>query len=109
MNQQCDWKEVWENRAAPEVSDFEFDRGTTPRDREVERLSEEELLEFIDARPSDILLDAGCGTGVNILLLHSRVQQIIAMDYAGAAVVRCQKRLAAHSITNAEVSQGDIS
>lgn len=109
MSDQRDWKEFWEARAAPHVSDFEFDRGTLPRDREMERLSEMELLDFIDARPNDVLLDAGCGTGVNILLLHSRVQRIIAMDYAGAAVVRCQKRLAAHSITNAEVSQGDIS
>ena len=109
MSDQRNWKEFWEAKAAPFVSDFEFDRGTSPRDREMERLSEMELLDFIDARPSDILLDAGCGTGVNILLLHSRVHRIIAMDYAGAAVDRCRKRLAAHGITNAEVSQGDIS
>jgi ubiquinone/menaquinone biosynthesis C-methylase UbiE len=67
--------------------------GTDPRDGELERLSEAELLDFIDARPSDILLDTGCGTGVNILLLHSRVHRIIAMDYASAAVARCKKRL----------------
>jgi ubiquinone/menaquinone biosynthesis C-methylase UbiE len=109
MSNQGNWREFWEAKAAPDVSDFEFDRGTSQRDREMESLSDAELLDFIDAGPSDTLLDAGCGTGVNILLLHSRVRQIIAMDYAAAAVTRCQRRLAAHRITNAEVSQGDIS
>jgi ubiquinone/menaquinone biosynthesis C-methylase UbiE len=109
MSDQRNWKEFWEAKAAPDVSDFEFDRGTSPRDRELERLSDDELLDFVDPRVSDVLFDAGCGTGVNILLLHSRVRRIIAMDYAGAAVARCQRRLASHGITNAEVSQGDIS
>jgi SAM-dependent methyltransferase len=108
MSNHRNWREFWEAKAAPDVCDFEFDRGTAPRDREMERLSEMELLDFIDARETDTLLDAGCGTGVNILLLHARVRRIIAMDFAGAAVTRCQRRLAEHGITNAEVSQGDI-
>jgi len=109
MSAQRSWKEFWEAKAATHVSDFEFDRGTSPRDPEMELLSQVELLDFIDARPTDTLLDAGCGTGANILLLHSRVDRIIAMDYASAAVERCRKRLAAHGIVNAEVLQGEIS
>jgi ubiquinone/menaquinone biosynthesis C-methylase UbiE len=108
MDEQRDWRQFWERKSAPNLSDFEFDRGTLPRDPELEQLVALELLDFIDPHASDVVLDAGCGTGVNIILLHSRVRRVLGLDYAAAAVTRCQKRLAAQRITNAEVSQGDI-
>jgi ubiquinone/menaquinone biosynthesis C-methylase UbiE len=108
MKPATDWKQVWEARGAAPLSDYEFDRGTASRDDEMERLAHTELMYFIDAQRSDVLFDAGCGTGVNIILLHDRVQRIIAMDYSESAVARCRTRIAAQNIANVEVRQGDV-
>jgi ubiquinone/menaquinone biosynthesis C-methylase UbiE len=102
------WKQYWNEKNSSPASDYEVDRGTQPRDAEIERLSNEELLAFIAAEPSELVFDAGCGTGANILLLHPFARRIIAMDYSEAAVTRCQKRLALNGINNVEVFQGDI-
>jgi ubiquinone/menaquinone biosynthesis C-methylase UbiE len=105
---QTNWKEFWETQARPGVSDFEFDRGTSPRDGNIDQLANEELLAFIDCEPADVVFDAGCGTGVNILLLHSKVQRIIAMDYTEGAVARCRNRVIAHGINNVDLLRGDV-
>jgi ubiquinone/menaquinone biosynthesis C-methylase UbiE len=105
---QTNWKEFWEAKARPELSDFEFDRGASPRDGSIDQLANEELLAFIDCKPTDVLFDTGCGTGVNALLLHSKVRRIIAMDYAEASVTRCRNRLVSHGIKNVDLLQGDV-
>jgi len=102
------WKQYWDERNVSTASDYEVDRGTQQRDREIERLSNNELLAFIGAESSDLVFDAGCGTGGNIMLLQPSVRRIIAMDYSEAAVERCQKRLDHNRITNVEVFQGDV-
>ena len=90
------------------MSDYEFDRGASPRAGEIENLSTQELLEFIEPRSTDVLFDAGCGTGVNVLLLHSKVQRIVAMDYSESAIARCQRHIAARKITNVDLMHGDV-
>jgi ubiquinone/menaquinone biosynthesis C-methylase UbiE len=102
------WKQYWNDKNRSSASDYEVDRGTRPRDTEIESLSNKELLSFIDAKPSELVFDAGCVTGANILLLHPFVRRIIAMDYSDAAVARCQNRLALDGIDNVEVFQGDV-
>src|SRR5579863_4378759 len=97
------WRLVWEDKSKGDVSDFELDRGTSPRDREIENLSEQELINFIEPGPSEILLDTGCGTGVNILRLHSQVRNIVGIDFAWGLLERCQKRIEAHRIKNAHL------
>ena len=108
MTTRSSWKQYWDETNSSTVSDYEVDRGTRQRDTEMERLSNRELLAFIAAEPSDLVFDAGCGTGANILLLHRSVRRIIAMDYSAAAVTRCQKRLLHNKVENVEVFQGDI-
>jgi len=103
-----DWKEYWNARSAAAGSDFEFDRGVAPRRKEIEDLAEKELVSFIDPQPTDVVLDAGCGTGVNMLLLHSKVKRIIAMDYSQGAVERCRRRIQGNQIENAEAREGSI-
>jgi ubiquinone/menaquinone biosynthesis C-methylase UbiE len=102
------WKQYWDEKNVSSASDYEVDRGTQQRDKEIERLSNNELLAFIGANSSDLVFDAGCGTGANILLLQPFVRRIIAMDYSEAAVARCQKRVTLSGIGNVEVFQGDI-
>src|SRR5208337_2707459 len=103
MRDSDSWRRVWEGKSRENVPDFELDRGISPRDREIENLSDQELVNFIESRESEALLDAGCGTGVNILRLHSRVRAIIGIDYAWGSLERCQKRIHAHKIKNANL------
>src|SRR5262245_26053273 len=105
---QTNWKEFWEVQARRSVSDYEFDRVTRTRGGNIDQLANEELLTFIDCEPAEVVFDAGCGTGVNILLLHSKVQRIIAMDYTEGAVTRCRNRVIAHGITNVDLLQGNV-
>jgi ubiquinone/menaquinone biosynthesis C-methylase UbiE len=102
------WRKFWEAKSVAAVSDFQFDRGTNPRAAYIERLATQELLQFIDPQPGDVVFDAGCGTGANLLLLHSAVERVIGMDYAEAAITRCRYRLSSSGIQNIELLQGSI-
>ena len=108
MNDSVEWKEVWAVRAREETPDFDLDRGFSLREEGIERLSERELIEFIDPRQLEVVLDAGCGTGVNISRLFTRVKKIIGIDYAAGSIERCQKRVEAQNIKNAELHVGSI-
>jgi ubiquinone/menaquinone biosynthesis C-methylase UbiE len=103
MSNSFKWRQVWEDNSKANVPDFELDRGISPRDREIETLSEQEHINFIEPGEFDAVLDAGCGTGVNILRLHSRVRSIMGIDYASGSLERCRKRIQAHKIQNAQV------
>jgi len=85
-----------------------LDRGTRPRTSEIETLSVQEQLHFIDPQSRDVVFDAGCGTGVNELLLHSAVQRIIGMDYSESGLARCKRRISADHITNVDLIRGDV-
>ena len=108
MSDSVEWKEVWAVRAREVTPDFDLDRGFSLREEGIERLSERELIEFIDPRQSEVVLDAGCGTGVNISRLFTRVKKIIGIDYAAGSIERCQKRVEVQNIRNAELHAGSI-
>jgi ubiquinone/menaquinone biosynthesis C-methylase UbiE len=97
------WRKVWEENSKADVSDFELDRGISPRAQEIEVLSTAEHIAFVNPKPGETVLDAGCGTGVNILRLSSRVTNIVGIDFAAGSVERCQKRLQEQKIPNAQV------
>lgn len=107
MTARTDWKEVWERKSAEGISDFELDRGHPP-DQESEDISERELINFVEPREFETILDAGCGTGVNIARFHSRVKEIIGIDYSRGSVERCQRRILAANVHNARVSTGSV-
>lgn len=108
MKPSNDWKKYWDDKSEKATSDFNFDRGGSPRERELEDLSELELINFIDPQPGEVIFDAGCGTGAIMFLLHARVKRITGMDYSEGGVERCRKRIAEHRIENMEVSQGSV-
>lgn len=107
MNDPIKWRDFWEEKAAKSTSDYEFDRGTSPREQEIEDLSNRELLAFVDPQPADTILDVGCGTGINVLLLHGSVKRVIGMDSATGALDRCQRRIETYKIENVELIHGD--
>jgi ubiquinone/menaquinone biosynthesis C-methylase UbiE len=106
MNDPVKWRDFWEKNAAKSWSDYEYDHGKL-REQEIEDLSKRELLAFINPRSEDIILDVGCGTGSNELLLHSSVKRVIGMDCATGALDRCQRRIETHRIENVEFIRGD--
>ena len=106
MNNPVNWRDFWEENAAKNWSDYEYDHGKV-QEQEIEDLSKRELLTFIDPRPADIILDVGCGTGSNELLMHSRVKRVIGIDCIAGALERCQKRIEAEKIENVELIHGD--
>jgi len=103
MSDSIKWRQFWEDNSKENVPDFKLDRGMSPRDQEIENLSERELIDFIEPGQQETLLDAGCGTGSNILSLHSRVRNIIGIDFAPGSLERCQNKIQAHQIQNVRV------
>ncbi len=108
MNSSTKWRMAWEQDSRKDVPDFVLDRGISPRDQEIEILSEQEHVNFIEPRDCDVLLDAGCGTGVNILRLHSRVRKIMGIDFSSGSLERCQRKLQEERVNNAHVSVASI-
>jgi uncharacterized protein YbaR (Trm112 family) len=57
---------------------------------------------------TDLLLEAGCGTGRMTALLSSKVRGMVAVDFSFESLVANQKKLAAAGITNVHLAQADI-
>lgn len=108
MSDTGDWKRFWEEKSASGVSNYEFDRLTAVRDVENDRRAAKEFLELVDPRPTDVVFDAGCGTGANIALLYRRVARIVGMDYIRTALVRAQERFSREGITDVELFEGNV-
>lgn len=108
MNADNQWRTFWKQKTEQSGSDYEYDHGRSPRQKVIEDLSNQELLSFIKPSPSEVIFDAGCGTGANILLLHSNVRHVSAMDYNQGAVERCRTKMHENGILNVEVMQGSI-
>jgi len=108
MNRSNDWRQFWDQKARMSVSDFEVDRLRHTQDEKIEQLSEQELIKFIAPAESEIVLDAGCGTGMNILRIHSRVKRIVGIDFSSELLQRCRRRIQEHGIANAEVQEANV-
>lgn len=102
------WRRFWEAKAGANLSDFELDRGASTRTRDTERLSEQELISFTGPNQADVLLDAGCGTGVNIIRFHSRVKRIVGLDYASGSLARCRKNMQTGEINNVAICLASV-
>jgi ubiquinone/menaquinone biosynthesis C-methylase UbiE len=108
MNRPTNWRQFWEDKARVAVSDFEVDRLNRPQNEEIEKLAEQELINFIAPSESETLLDAGCGTGVNILRLHAHVKRIFGIDYSSGSLERCQRKIQNGGIKNASIQEASV-
>jgi ubiquinone/menaquinone biosynthesis C-methylase UbiE len=94
---------VWEHDSRNKVAVFVLDRGVSPRRSNIEALSDQEHIAFVKPERSEVLLDAGCGTGVNILRFYPLVKRVIGMDFASGSVERCLGRIGSAGILNSQV------
>jgi SAM-dependent methyltransferase len=61
--------------------------------------------------PGDVVLDLGCGAGIDLLLAASKVGpagRVIGVDMAGAMIRRARSNIAAAGLDNVEVHPGTI-
>lgn len=57
--------------------------------------------------PTADVLDVACGAGATTLLLAPRVARVHALDFSAGMLARLRRSLAAQSLTNVEVREGD--
>lgn len=102
------WKDWFDNRAKSTTSDFVLNRGTTIRLDELERNAERQFLEAIDPKATEIVLDAGCGSGRNISLLSGRVKEIVGLDFSAEMLSRVNIRIRDEKLTNVSLALGSV-
>lgn len=103
------WETWWDERAKRSRSDLEVDRGVSAQPLEVERRSEQQFLAALRPAPGDRVLDAGCGTGVNICKISPLVKEVVAIDLSKEMLGRAQKRIDAAKLRNVTLLKGGIS
>lgn len=68
-------------------------------------------VDFLDLRPGDTVVDAGCGTGLNFPLIQDRIGptgRIVGVDLSGEMLAQAKQRVARHGWTNVELIQADL-
>lgn len=101
------WQNHWDSKARQQVSDYELDRGSALKDGRSDSLYDP-IYDFCDPRAGECLLDASCGTGINISRLGPRVKGIIRVDISNEMLKRAKKRIDSENLENSEVVVGTI-
>lgn len=75
------------------------------------RRHRERAVRGLGLRPGGVALDLGCGTGLNIPLLHEAVGsggRIVCVDLSAAMLSRAQRRVERHGFANVELVEADL-
>lgn len=102
------WRDWWNEFAQRSGADYETDRGTSLRIDELEKRATQQFLTSVDPKPSDLVLDAGCGSGVNFSILNGLVAEIIGMDLSVEMIKRAERRIATENINNVRILNGNV-
>jgi len=102
------WKNWFDERARKASSDFVLNRGTTLRLEALERKSQQQFLDAVNPKPTDVVLDAGCGSGRNIALLSPLVKQIIGLDFSTEMLQRALERVQEGKLANVQLQPGSV-
>jgi SAM-dependent methyltransferase len=102
------WKKWWDDKAVHAESDYAVNRCTSVRLDELERRGCRQFIDAVSPKPTDIVLDAGCGTGRNMSVLSPLVKEVVGFDYAERMVERARERVALEKLPNVSVMTGDV-
>lgn len=102
------WKDWFDDCARHATSDYALNRGTTMRLGSIETEAEKQLLADVAPRATDMILDAGCGSGRNISLLAPKVAGIVGLDFSSEMLVRLGARIAEERLSNVTLQQGSV-
>jgi ubiquinone/menaquinone biosynthesis C-methylase UbiE len=106
MNQQF-WKEFWDKHISEADNNYRATgRGSSP---EIEFFwTVHHVATTLGLKNSDVVLDAGCGTGIMSVLLSPFVNGINAIDISSAAIEKAQENLSGYDVWVMQASITDI-
>lgn len=102
------WRNFWNEQARHSGSDYALNRRTNVRLEELEQRALQQFLEAVAPHSSDVVLDAGCGSGRNVSVLSPLVGSVIGMDYSEQMIERAKERVAVEKLSNVTLIQGDV-
>ena len=102
------WREWWDESAKRSTSDYVLNRGTNLRMIELEQQSELQLIAAVRPQPSDVVLDAGCGSGRNLSIFAGNVRHIIGVDFSAHMLQRARARVADEHLSNVALQQASV-
>ncbi|MBP2144643.1 ubiquinone/menaquinone biosynthesis C-methylase UbiE [Methanofollis sp. W23] len=101
------WQNHWDSKARHQISDYELDRGSALKNGRSDSLNDP-IYDFCDLGHGECLLDAGCGTGINIRRFGPQFKRIIGVDISYEMLKRAKKRIDSENLENSEVVVGTI-
>ncbi len=101
------WQKWWDDKAKDDLSNFELDRGSTLREEKFDSVLNS-IYSFCEPRSHERLLDAGCGTGINISRFGPHVNEIIGVDISNEMLKRAKKRIQHENLDNSELIMGSL-
>jgi ubiquinone/menaquinone biosynthesis C-methylase UbiE len=66
------------------------------------------IVEVLELRPGDRVLDLACGSGVHALRLAQRGLEVLGVDIAPSLIAHCEQKAAEAGVTAARFEQGDM-
>ena len=102
------WKKWFDDQARQAQSDYSLNRGTSLRFEELERRSLAQFMQAVAPKSTDVVLDAGCGSGRNISLLSPLVKEIVGIDFSEQMLDRAKEKVASEKLSNVTLHQGTV-
>lgn len=100
---------------ADEIKDF-FDRAAIGRDLKFaidpileyeQKVRSRTVISMLDAKPSELILDVGCGTGRDLIQLAKTGCTCIGIDFSSKMIEESREELSKNGITAVELEIGD--
>lgn len=96
------WQNWWDDKATHDLSNYELDRGTNLRDDKLNSILDT-IYDYCDPKSHECILDAGCGTGINISRFGPDVREIVGVDISNEMLRRAKTRIKNENLENSEV------
>lgn len=66
------------------------------------------VISMLDVKPDEVILDAGCGNGRDLIPLCKKGCKCVGIDFSGKMIEEAQRELSKNGITTAELEIGDV-